>query len=76
MSHYELLNKHIKEKSFKIRATSTEHVPAKRTTTAESNEGNEEYKQFRVKNNNEEWKEWIITVKRVSQKVMSDSRKN
>ena len=49
LAQNKLLNKHVKEKSFKIRAIAKDHVPAKRIVIFELNEGNEKINNSRLK---------------------------
>ena len=73
--HHDLLNKHIKEESLKIRATAKDYVPEKIIETTELNEDHDKDEQFNVKNNNEECKEWITPVKRVPRKGVHNNIK-
>ena len=54
LAHNDLLNKYVKEKSFKIRAKAKEYVLEKIIETTELNEEHEKDEQFKEKNNNEE----------------------
>ena len=76
LAHNDLLNKHVKEKSFKTRATAKYFVQAKIIEATELNEENDKDKQFNAKNNNEECKKLIKQEKMVQRIGMHNNIKN
>ena len=76
LAHDDLLNEHVKEKSFKTRATAKYFVQAKIIEATELNEENDKDKQFNAKNNNEECKKLIKQEKMVQRIGMHNNIKN